>query len=119
MNVNAMELKPKRMFLIPTEFTNHFNLVIYIESAASGCCACVQEWGTFRALPGRYAEEADNRASSSERERETKGLRGCHVGKVTQQFSAGLSNPLTLPNYMPLGHSRNDQAGTISIMPYH
>ena len=41
MNVNAMELKLKRMFLIPAEFTNHFNLVIYIESAASGCCACV------------------------------------------------------------------------------
>lgn len=41
MNVSAMKLKLKRMFLIPAEFTNHFNFVIYRESAASGCCAYV------------------------------------------------------------------------------
>lgn len=116
MDINAIELK-ENVFNSSGQFTSHFCMATYLESAASGWCVVPRNMECSKTFPARYAGEADNMSLSYQRE--TEGPKVCHLGKVTWQCSVWLSNPKIVLNYMPLGHSRNDKTGTISITPHY
>lgn len=109
-----MEPELKRMCLIPAEFANC--LVTYIESAVSGCCACCP--GTRNIQKPSLVDMKKKQIIDPHLTKEKHKAREAVIWTKLQRNVVLDSQIPRVLKYMPFSHSRNEQTGTISILPY-